>query len=318
MEKNKAVQFNPERTREQVIQTLMRKDDDSRRLHSFMNVYAQSPEEMISLAVIQFYFDFHNNKDVNKLLISGISSESLQRIAFAYYMTPGLTEIESEFKSYFNLVSEENDLEKYRFGIISDNFDIGKNILEVGCGVFPSVARYVDRKQMDLGKGSVTCYDSALQIKNDGNIKLVRENIKPTENIQYYDYMYAFNACGATDTFLELARRNQKDFVLGLCACPQKRPDDFYDVMIFDNNDGIRKIYNKLSAEYKERLIAINQLYTAGIIDLLDETIDFKMYAIYLITKLELSKNQNVEYQLSTAQDKIPPVIVKRKLKTLF
>ena len=56
MEKNKAVQFNPERTREQVIQTLMRKGDDSRRLHSFMNVYAQSPEEMISLAVIQFYW----------------------------------------------------------------------------------------------------------------------------------------------------------------------------------------------------------------------------------------------------------------------
>lgn len=300
-----------------VEELLNKNDDESKKIRAFMEKYISFDEYDISLELVKFYLRFKENKKIMKLLIEGIDKNHLWQIVQSYYNLPIQIDLNSQFYSYFNLVCEKDDPGKQKFDIIANNFDLKKNILEVGCGFFPSVAQYVDKYQTKVGAGTITCYDKELQVKNSGNIRLKKENIEPTANIKEYDYMYAFNACTATSTFLELAQKNQKEFILGLCGCSQNPPKDFYEVIKMIHDKKIKAIYESLPLDKKEELECIIKFHNISMIKDFLPSINCKIYAIYLAIKLTLLENEKIEYKLLDTKENTP-IITKKYLKTLF
>lgn len=313
-------QFNTYDIIRKIEECYVRNDYNTRRMIAFIDYFLDGKIETIeSLAVLAFYFEYKDNKQISAMLINGFDKKSLKTLAISLYLTEQMiTEVETEFFSYFGLISQEKDLEKTKYEIINDNFDIKKNILEIGCGIFPSVAKYIDKKQTSVGQGSITCYDSKLQIKTDGNIKLVNQNIDLNTNISAYDYMYAFSACDATKPFLELASQNNKEFVLGLCTCPQVVPNDLYETIVLGQNPAIDKLYKKLPFKDKIILRSLKGVSKYDIINILDNVCPSRLYAIYIITKLMIYNDGKSEYKLLPEDEMLHSIITKKKIKKYY
>lgn len=110
---------------------------------------------------------------------------------------------------------------------LKDNFDISQNILEVGGGHIPSFAKKVAKEQLTIGKGTITVYDPLLvQMRsNIKNMHLHRTSFNSRTRIKEFDLIVGIYPCEATETMLESACINRKDFYLAICDCYRDDPE---------------------------------------------------------------------------------------------
>ncbi len=101
---------------------------------------------------------------------------------------------------------------------IKQYFTLDKDILEVGCGFLPSLARHIDKEQRLLHKGTITCYDNNLILDQFSNICLKKENFT-LETTGNYDYVIGLAPCEATETIIRWANQHNKEFSIALCGC---------------------------------------------------------------------------------------------------
>lgn len=106
--------------------------------------------------------------------------------------------------------------------MIIKNFDITGNILEVGGGAIPSFAKKVAKKQIELGKGTITVYDPRLlsvTYEEYPNMILKKQECNNKIDISEYDLLLGIMPCLGTDNMLELIEKYKKDFFVALCGC---------------------------------------------------------------------------------------------------
>lgn len=145
--------------------------------------------------------------------------------------------------------TEDNDLYGAFVNLLEENFDIDSNIVEVGCGVIPSVAKKIRLKQT---KGSVTVYDPRLSnnFESTNKFTLKREKFTEDTNIKKADLIIGFMPCEATEILIQQAVRNKKDFLVALCEGGHYSFDDYFDTdswtesILYLAEQGIKK--NKL------------------------------------------------------------------------
>lgn len=129
--------------------------------------------------------------------------------------------------------------------LLEENFDINRNIVEIGGGKLPSLAKKIALRQTH---GTITVYDDKL-ITTDSNLPnltLEKRRLQKDELLQA-DMIIGFMPCDGTETAIELAKRNHIDFMIALCegSCQNELPtfmdDDWESSMIYEARKAVRE-----------------------------------------------------------------------------
>lgn len=129
------------------------------------------------------------------------------------------TDIMNQIYAEIGLLPDANNIYKRFMTVLNNEHNLGCNILEIGGGFFPIMAKYIDETQQKIGKGSITVYDPRLVTKKLGNIKLIKENFTYFDSMRKYDLIVGIMPCDATELIIKKATDEKKAFFVALCGC---------------------------------------------------------------------------------------------------
>ena len=128
--------------------------------------------------------------------------------------------------------------------LLEENFDINRNIVEIGGGKITSLAKKIALRQTN---GTITAYDDKL-ITTDSNLPnllLEKRRLQKDESLNA-DMIIGFMPCDGTQTAIDLAKRNRIDFMIALCegSCQNDMlafmEDDWESSMIYEARKAVR------------------------------------------------------------------------------
>ena len=124
---------------------------------------------------------------------------------------------------------EDNENLYLRFiELIKELYDIkGKRILEVGAGVYPTLA-----ERLCTEAGVVVAYDPRLTTHQEDTpkLKLVRKNFNKNMSLADFDLVVSLMPCKGAEAVFDACVEQDKDFIVGLCeGGPHGDCYDFYE-----------------------------------------------------------------------------------------
>lgn len=128
---------------------------------------------------------------------------------------------------------------------MQEEFEIDNNLLEVACGIIPSLANKIRKQQKS---GSITVMDPMVIEEYKADITIKKETFTEKTDVSKYDLIYSFYPCESTPEMIKSSFKNDKDLFLELCGCVHT-PGDYLTEKKFPNN---YRVY----LEYLEYLLA--------------------------------------------------------------
>ena len=128
-----------------------------------------------------------------------------------------LPDLIRELYDYFGIIPEEKNIYLGFIELLQSQFDIrDSHIIEVGGGIFPTLARRIARLQ---NRGTITVYDPMISAYESGNTKLelVRNNFTPSTDVSNTDLLIGFMPCKGAEDLIESATSHEIDFMVALC-----------------------------------------------------------------------------------------------------
>lgn len=128
---------------------------------------------------------------------------------------------ENAFFQMFSAIDSLGDKDPYLQTMqeIEQDFGLDRNIIEVGCGMFPSLARIIAKRQKEIGKGTITAYDPELVTKTLEGVTLVKHHFTLATPIPKNALIIGRKPCQATELMIQSATLNQSELFLKLCNC---------------------------------------------------------------------------------------------------
>lgn len=121
---------------------------------------------------------------------------------------------------------------------IKEDYDINGELLEVGCGPIPSLAKSIKKEQKH---GSITVMDPIIKIKDYGSLKIINKKFTDKTDVSKYSLVYGFAPCGATKTMITNSCKNDVDLYIQLCGCTENGSHNDYDEYIYILNELLYK-----------------------------------------------------------------------------
>lgn len=148
--------------------------------------------------------------------------EHVERKETACCLAQVYSELEVDAKSL--------DIYRKKFKLLADKFDLSCNILEVAAGRLPAFSHMIAKKQLESGKGTVTVIDPLLisTTPKYRNMHLERTEFSRKTKLSSYDLIIGLHPCDITETIIEQACENQKNFFVAMCGCDHS-PFSVYD-----------------------------------------------------------------------------------------
>lgn len=135
-----------------------------------------------------------------------------------------------------------------------------KRVLEVGGGPVPILGRLIAEKAE-----KVTVMDSNVSIKNGlDNMYLENKLFLNNTDINDYDLVVSFMACGASKSIIDNCTKHDTDFFIGLCPCGMTIDKEFDPTIT-------NKKYMDLIIDYAKRKVMDNNMGTLEIDKLEDQ-----------------------------------------------
>lgn len=116
---------------------------------------------------------------------------------------------------------------------IKSDCDIDTDLLEVGAGVIPSLAKSLKCEQKS---GSITVIDPIIKIENYGNLRIIKDKFDEYTDTDKYKLIYGNYPCGATAQMIKSSFLNDIDMYLSLCGCTEGSSYTFYCEYLKDLN----------------------------------------------------------------------------------
>lgn len=127
-----------------------------------------------------------------------------------------------------DITPDKDNMYKGFVDLLKKNYDINCDIVEVGGGVIPVVAKHIRDAQVT---GSVTVFDPKISrvLQNSDGYTLKREMF--TDNTKTGDakLFVGFMPCQATELIIRKAVENDADFMIALCEGGHYDYDDYFD-----------------------------------------------------------------------------------------
>ncbi|MBQ8132543.1 MAG: hypothetical protein IJ193_08640 [Bacilli bacterium] len=126
------------------------------------------------------------------------------------------------------ITPEKDNMYRGFVSLLKENFDINTDIIEVGGGVIPVVAKHIREAQTS---GSVTVYDPRVskRIESTDGFQLRREMFQENTNVGNASLIIGFMPCQATELIIRKAVENNADFLIALCEGGHYEFDDYFD-----------------------------------------------------------------------------------------
>lgn len=110
--------------------------------------------------------------------------------------------------------------------IMKQYFNLEKDVVEVGSGIFPIFGSYLRKEQLKLSSGTVTVYDPRLYIHYPTSAILKKEKFTLQTEIPKGGILVGLFPCEATEVMIEKALMENLEFCIALCGC--NHSDDFW------------------------------------------------------------------------------------------
>lgn len=126
--------------------------------------------------------------------------------------------------------SEQNDFFHKHLTKLQTNFDLDRNVLEIGGGPLAIFSNLIAYEQLKLGKGTVTVYDPRLIKKSIdySNIFPYKRLFTQDVDVSEFDLIVGIYPCLGTELLIETACKYNKDFYVALCGCEHFPEDSYY------------------------------------------------------------------------------------------
>lgn len=158
-----------------------------------------------------------------------------------------LPDVIRELYDKLHLISDDENIYVAFLKLLEKQHDLkDKHIIEVGGGIFPSLARRISLLQ---DKGTITVYDPRLSKKEKSteHMKLVRRMFTRNTDIADTDLLIGFMPCKGAEALVDSAIAHNVDFMVALCeGGPHGDIHDYFesdeewiDSMIYRANRGI-------------------------------------------------------------------------------
>ncbi len=165
---------------------------------------------------------------------SGIFNEREERELFKWikYVNAGymLPDFVREVFDELGLFSDDKNIYLGFIEMADAAFDLkNRHILEIGGGILPRLGERISAFQ---DKGSITVYDERISKYKESTekMKLVRKNFDKSMEIRNIDLLIGLMPCKAAELIIELAAKNNIDFMIALCeGGPHGDEFDFYE-----------------------------------------------------------------------------------------
>lgn len=115
---------------------------------------------------------------------------------------------------YLNIVNDNINSYKEFIKIIKKHFDKNINILEVGAGTIPILAKYLETERY-----TVDIIDPNIIFDNITHGKITKDHFNRKTDISNYDLIIGYNPCKATEDIIRNSIKLKKDFCIALCGC---------------------------------------------------------------------------------------------------
>ena len=168
------------------------------------------PEKEEYLHKVEAYF-IKNSDRYTKEEMSYIRSQVAKRVPVPT-TDPRLRQIFAEIGIPVNSKSQHQEFAD----VLKKNFSIDRNIIEIGGGRVPHLAKKIALSQ---NHGTITVYDPRLLVHSSSvpNMILKPEFFTETTDVSSAEMLIGFMPCDATDLIIETACKNNIDFMVALC-----------------------------------------------------------------------------------------------------
>jgi len=128
---------------------------------------------------------------------------------------------ENAFFQMFSAIDALSDKDPYLQTMqeIENEFGLDKDIIEVGCGMFPALSKLIAQRQKEIGKGTITAYDPELIAKTLDGVVLVKKTFTLSTEIPQNALIIGRKPCKVTETMIKSAAQNKSELFIKLCDC---------------------------------------------------------------------------------------------------
>lgn len=139
-----------------------------------------------------------------------------------------VTDLIAQISDEIEMLPDDLNIYQGFLNILDNNFDIDRDIIEVGGGVIPSLAKKIALKQK---KGTITVYDPRLMpnLRSKDNLRLKRQMFGKRTSIHDAKMIISLMPCDSTHLILEVARQHGIDFAIGLCEGGTRRGFEYIE-----------------------------------------------------------------------------------------
>lgn len=126
---------------------------------------------------------------------------------------------------------------KKMYELIKREFNLKRNVVEVGSGVFPLLGHSLSEYQLKLGGGTVTVYDSRVWKKYPTRAKLVNGYFNGKVQLPKNSLLVSLFPCESTELIIERALKENLEFCIALCGCnhssnPSLSTREYHEMLI--------------------------------------------------------------------------------------
>ncbi len=164
----------------------------------------------------------------NKSFYDDYELEILIKSIYSPYKLKYIPNLLNQIYDILDIINPKDNIYDFFVDYIEKIHSLDKNIVEIGGGVIPSIAKKIALRQK---KGTITVYDPRLITKNFHlpNLELKKEPFTSTTNLSNVDLLIGFMPCEATELIIDKASQENIDFIIALSDNISQKDFAFYE-----------------------------------------------------------------------------------------
>lgn len=188
-------------------------------------------KEELEKRFIEFIKKYEDNYDQlsgeYEFLEMSIPSYLLLNYKDAYYNPRGNDTILYQIFSAIGALPKEVDPYYQIMKNIEQEYGLERDIIEVGCGMFPALCLKIAERQKEIGKGTITGYDPELVTTSLDGVVLKKEKFTLATPLPKNALIIGQKPCEATETIIRKSSIKNLEFYIQLCECKHNVPTEY-------------------------------------------------------------------------------------------
>lgn len=179
--------------------------------------------ERVVLPFIDEYQHFYDSDEELREEVDCSSVSNFLRYSYkdAYHFLGENESVYTQIFAHLGLLPEEKNPYYQMMKRIEAEYGLDRDIVEVGGGMIPVLGMEIAKRQLEIGKGSITIYDPKAFIKTANGAKIINSYFTEATSpaLKEGDLLIGRKPCDATIGMIKAANKRNVEFYISLCDC---------------------------------------------------------------------------------------------------